>query len=151
MLCGVRFNSSKMLITNATTMHPKNERSLLAVQKIMLENCLDVVCFTNELNEVRSESKYSRNYISLEVGDIVHVLVSPITQKLNISSSTGCFVNVGGDVRGGGDYQYDKEVLVGDILPFGDYLEREFEYRIEERVIKKSLARENNCHEYYKI
>ena len=140
-----------MLITKTTTIHPKNERSLLAVQKIMLDNNLKVVAFTNELNEVRSESKYSRNYISLEVGDIVHVLVSPITQKLNISSSTGCFVNVGGDVSGGGDYQYDKEVLVGDILPFGDYLEREFEYRIEERIIRKSWARENNCHKYYKI
>ena len=67
-------------------------------------------------------------------------------------SSSGCYINIGGEIRGGGGYHYYEEYRKGDMLPMGEFLHDPELWEVAEAtVIAIKGPTRTNGHIYYTI
>ena len=87
-----------------------------------------------------------------EIEEKVTVLVAKKDFREISQSSSGCYINIGGEIRGGGGYHYYEEYKKGEMLPMGEFLNYPELWEVAEAVvvgIKHPTA--TNSHTYYTL
>lgn len=92
------------------------------------------------------------NIVKREIGEKVTVLVAKKDFREISQSSTGCYINIGGEIRGGGGYHYYEEYKKGDMLPMGEYLHNPELWEVSEAVVVGvKPPSPTNGHTYYTL
>ena len=94
----------------------------------------DIFLLDKQGENISNACPYS-NIAKRQLGEKVAVLVAKKDFREISQSSTGCYINIGGEIRGGGGYHYYEEYKKGDMLPMGEFLNYPELWEVAEAVV----------------
>ena len=111
----------------------------------------DIFLLDKQGVNVSNACPYS-NIAKREIGERVTVLVAKKDFREISQSSTGCYINIGGEIRGGGGYHYYEEYRKGDMLPMGEFLHNPQLWEVAEAIVVGiKPPSPTNGHTYYTL